>query len=52
MKLRVVAIAFLLAIVSTGLTWLSFQPVLLRLVEALRAAAPLDRKSTRLNSSH
>ena len=40
-KLRVVAIAFLLAIVSTGLTWLSFQPVMLRLVEALRAAAPL-----------
>ena len=39
MKLRVAAVAFLLAILSTGLTWLSFQPVLLRLVEALRASA-------------
>jgi signal transduction histidine kinase len=51
MKLRVVAIAFLLAILSTGLTWLSFQPVLLRLVEALRATAPLGSAPRRVLES-
>ncbi|RPH71162.1 MAG: two-component sensor histidine kinase [Myxococcaceae bacterium] len=40
MKARVAAIAFLLAVVATGLTWLSFQPVVFRLVEALRIASP------------
>jgi two-component system NtrC family sensor kinase len=39
-KLRIAAIAFLLAVLATGITWLSFQPVLLRLVEALRLSAP------------
>ncbi len=39
MKLRLAAIVFLVAVVSTGLTWLSFQPLLVRLVEALRRAA-------------
>ena len=40
MKARIAAIAFLLAVLATGLTWLSFQPVLFRLVEALVAASP------------
>ena len=40
MKGRLAAIAFLLSALATGLTWLSFQPVILRLVEALRVAAP------------
>jgi signal transduction histidine kinase len=39
-KARIAAIAFLLAVLATGLTWLSFQPVLYRLVEALVAASP------------
>jgi two-component system NtrC family sensor kinase len=39
MKLRLAAIAFLLAVLATGITWLSFQPVILRLVEALRMSA-------------
>ena len=45
MKLRLAAIAFLLAVLATGITWLSFQPVMLRLVEALRVAAPLGTAS-------
>ena len=40
MKLRIAAIAFLLAVLAAGLTWLSFQPVIFRLVEALRVASP------------
>jgi two-component system, NtrC family, sensor kinase len=39
-KARVAAISFLLAVVATGLTWLSFQPVVFRLVEALLLASP------------
>jgi len=39
-KARIAAIAFLLAVLATGLTWLSFQPVVFRLVEALRLASP------------
>jgi len=39
-KVRIAAIAFLLAVLATGITWLSFQPVVLRLVEALRLTAP------------
>lgn len=39
MKPRLAAIAFLVAVLATGLTWLSFQPVLVRLVDALRRAA-------------
>jgi signal transduction histidine kinase len=50
-KLRVAAIAFLLAVVSVGLTWLSFQPLLLRLVEALRAAAPVGTPPRRVLQS-
>ncbi|HVP62557.1 MAG TPA: ATP-binding protein [Myxococcaceae bacterium] len=45
MKLRIAAIAFLLAVLATGITWLSFQPVMLRLVEALRLAAPAGSAS-------
>ena len=45
MKLRIAAIAFLLAVLATGITWLSFQPVMLRLVEALRVAAPAGSPS-------
>ena len=45
MKLRLAAIAFLLAVLATGITWLSFQPVMLRLVEALRLAAPAGSAS-------
>jgi signal transduction histidine kinase len=45
MKLRIAAIAFLLAVLATGITWLSFQPVMLRLVEALRVAAPAGSAS-------
>jgi two-component system, NtrC family, sensor kinase len=39
MKPRLAAIAFLVAVLATGLTWLSFQPVLVRLVDALRRTA-------------
>jgi two-component system NtrC family sensor kinase len=42
MKLRLAAIVFLVAVLATGLTWLSFQPLLVGLVEALRRAAPPD----------
>ena len=45
MKVRIAAIAFLLAVLATGITWLSFQPVLFRLVEALRVAAPAGTAS-------
>src|SRR5262249_46888984 len=45
MRARVAAIAFLLAVLATGITWLSFQPVILRLVEALRIAAPAGTAS-------
>src|SRR5262249_32309537 len=38
MKLRIAAIAFLLALLATGITWLSFQPVMFPLVEALGGA--------------
>jgi two-component system NtrC family sensor kinase len=51
MKLRVAAIAFLLAALSTGLTWLSFQPLLLRLVEALRSSAPVGTAPRRVLQS-
>jgi len=44
-KLRIAAIAFLLAVLATGITWLSFQPVVLRLVEALRMASPAGSPS-------
>jgi len=44
-RVRIAAIAFLLAVLATGITWLSFQPVMLRLVEALRVAAPLGSAS-------
>ena len=40
MKLRIAAVAFLIAALATGVTWLSFQPLVLRLVEALRTTAP------------
>ena len=40
MKLRLAAIVFLVAVLATGLTWLSFQPVLAGLMEALRRATP------------
>jgi signal transduction histidine kinase len=40
MKLRIATVAFLLAVVATGITWLTFQPLILRLVEALRLTAP------------
>ena len=40
MKLRLAAIVFLVAVLATGLTWLSFQPVLAGLLEALRRATP------------
>jgi two-component system NtrC family sensor kinase len=50
-KVRVAAIAFLLAVLSTGLTWLSFQPLLLRLVEALRVSAPLGSGPRRVLQS-
>jgi len=39
MKLRLAAIAFLVAVLATGLTWLSFQPLLVGLVDALRRTA-------------
>jgi len=39
MKPRLAAIAFLVAVLATGLTWLSFQPVLVRLVDALHRTA-------------
>jgi two-component system, NtrC family, sensor kinase len=39
MKLRLAAIVFLVAVLATGLTWLSFQPLLVRLVEALHRTA-------------
>ena len=39
MKLRLAAIVFLVAVLATGLTSLSFQPVLAALMEALRRAA-------------
>jgi len=45
MKARVAAIAFLLAVLATGITWLSFQPLMLRLVEALRIASPAGTAS-------
>src|SRR5277367_5958183 len=38
MKLRLAAIVFLVAVLATGLTSLSFQPVLAALMEALRRA--------------
>jgi len=38
MKLRLAAIVFLVAVLATGLTSLSFQPVLAGLMEALRRA--------------
>jgi two-component system NtrC family sensor kinase len=38
-RLRVASIAFLLAAISTGVAWLSLQPVLIRLVETVRKSA-------------
>ncbi|HYV49944.1 MAG TPA: HAMP domain-containing sensor histidine kinase [Myxococcaceae bacterium] len=40
MKLRIAAIAFLIATLTVGLCWLSLQPVLARLLEALQRTAP------------
>src|SRR5439155_5557786 len=41
MKLRIAAIAFLIAVLTVGLCWLSLQPLLARLLEVLeRVAAP------------
>jgi two-component system, NtrC family, sensor kinase len=39
-KLRIAAIAFLIATLTVGLCWLSLQPVLARLLEALQRATP------------
>jgi len=39
-KLRIAAIAFLIATLTVGLCWLSLQPVLARLLDALQRAAP------------
>jgi signal transduction histidine kinase len=50
-KLRVAAIAFLIAVLATGFTWLTFQPILFRLVEALRLAAPPGSASRRILES-
>jgi len=41
-KLRIASIAFLLGAVCTGLTWLPLQPLLVRLMSALRRVAPAD----------
>ncbi|WP_426754247.1 sensor histidine kinase [Myxococcus sp. Y35] len=40
MKWRIASVAFLLGSVSSGLTWLSVQPVLFRLLDALRRWVP------------
>ncbi|QSQ23858.1 two-component sensor histidine kinase [Pyxidicoccus parkwayensis] len=40
MKWRIASVAFLLGSLSTGLTWLSVQPLLIRLMEAVRRLAP------------
>ncbi|ABF88543.1 sensor histidine kinase [Myxococcus xanthus DK 1622] len=40
MKWRIASVAFLLGALSSGLTWLSVQPVLLRLLDALRRWVP------------
>lgn len=40
MKWRLASVAFLLGSLSTGLTWLSVQPVLFRLLEAVRRWVP------------
>ncbi len=40
MKWRIASVAFLLGSVSSGLTWLSVQPVLFRLLEAVRRWVP------------
>ena len=40
MKFRVASIAFLLASAATGITWLSVQPLLVRLVDVMRKVAP------------
>ena len=42
MKWRIVSVAFLLGSLSTGLTWLSLQPVLIWLLEAVRRLAPQE----------
>src|SRR5262249_57613728 len=42
---RMGAMGFLVGVLATGITWLSFQPVMLRLVEALRVAAPAGTAS-------
>jgi len=39
-KWRIASVAFLLGSLSTGLTWLSLQPVLIRLMDAVRRLAP------------
>ncbi|MCP3143995.1 sensor histidine kinase [Pyxidicoccus xibeiensis] len=40
MKWRIASVAFLLGSLSTGLTWLSVQPVLIRLLDVVRRLAP------------
>ncbi|HZI16939.1 MAG TPA: ATP-binding protein [Myxococcus sp.] len=40
MKWRIASVAFLLGSLCTGLTWLSLQPVLIRLLELARRLAP------------
>ncbi len=48
MRLRLAAIAFLVASLCTGVTWLTLQPVLIRLVNALARLAPEDSPELRL----
>ncbi|AKQ64219.1 Two-component sensor PilS [Myxococcus hansupus] len=40
MKWRIASVAFLLGSLSTGLTWLSVQPVLIQLLDVVRRLAP------------
>ena len=40
MKLRIASIAFLLSCLSVGIAWLTLQPSLIQLVEALRRLTP------------
>ncbi|MFP2927897.1 hypothetical protein ACLESO_22405, partial [Pyxidicoccus sp. 3LG] len=42
MKWRIASVAFLLGSLSTGLTWLSLQPALIRLLDMARRLAPPD----------
>jgi two-component system NtrC family sensor kinase len=42
MKWRIASVAFLLASLSTGLSWLTLQPTLIRLMDLVRRLAPPD----------